>query len=29
MRDRLTPCLHYICLGKCNKNRDAEHNGYC
>ena len=28
-KDRLTPCLYYICKGECEKNRDAEHNGYC
>lgn len=24
-----TPCLYYICVGQCEKGRDAEHNGYC
>lgn len=28
-KDRLTPCLFYICKGPCKKGRDAEHNGYC
>lgn len=28
-KDRLTPCLFYICKGECKKNREAEHGGYC
>lgn len=28
-KDRITPCLHYICAGICKKGRAAEHNGYC
>ena len=28
-KDRITPCLYYICLGECEKGREAEHNGYC
>ena len=28
-KDRITPCLYYICAGKCKKGRDAEHNRYC
>lgn len=28
-KDRLTPCLFYICKGECEKGRDAEHDGYC
>lgn len=28
-KDRITPCLYYICAGKCQKGREAEHNGYC
>ena len=28
-KDRLTPCISYICLGSCKKGRKAEHNGYC
>lgn len=29
MKDRQTPCLHYVCLGECKKGRTAEHSGYC
>ena len=28
-KDLITPCLYYICAGKCQKGREAEHNGYC
>ena len=28
-KDRITPCLYYICAGKCQKGREAEHSGYC
>ena len=28
-KDRITPCLYYICAGRCQKGREAEHNGYC
>lgn len=28
-KDRITPCLFYICKGECEKNRDAEMHGYC
>ncbi len=28
-KDRETPCKYYICAGKCEKGREAEHNGYC
>lgn len=28
-KDRLTPCLYYICKGECKKDRDADHSGYC
>lgn len=28
-KDRLTPCVSYICQGECMKDRDADHNGYC
>ncbi len=28
-RDRLSICLHYVCLGECKKGREAEHKGYC
>ena len=26
---RETPCKYYICVGQCEKGREAEHNGYC
>ena len=28
-KDRITPCLYYICNGECEKGRDADHKGYC
>ncbi len=28
-KDRETPCKYYICAGKCEKGREAEHKGYC
>ncbi len=28
-KDRETPCLYYICEGSCQKERKAEHKGYC
>jgi len=28
-KDRLTPCLSYVCKGQCEKGREADHNGYC
>lgn len=28
-KDRLTPCVSYVCQGVCEKDRDADHNGYC
>lgn len=28
-KDRETPCVHYICAGKCEKGRNAQHWGYC
>ena len=28
-KDRITPCLYYICAKKKKKGREAEHNGYC
>ena len=27
--DRITPCKHYLCKGKCSKGREANHTGYC
>ena len=28
-KDRIEPCISYICKGECKKGRDANHNGYC
>jgi len=28
-RTKEVPCLFYICVGECKKDRDAEHYGYC
>ena len=28
-KDRLTPCLYYVCAGLCKKGRKAEYSGYC
>lgn len=28
-KDRLTPCLYYVCKGQCTKGRKAEHHSYC
>ena len=28
-KDRLTPCLYYLCTGSCTKGREANHTGYC
>lgn len=28
-KDRLTPCISYVCKGQCEKGREADHNGYC
>ena len=25
----IEPCIYYICLGSCQKKRDACHAGYC
>ena len=29
MKDRLAPCIYYICKGECTKGRNAEQNGIC
>ena len=29
MKDRLTPCIYYICKGECTKGRNAEQSGIC
>ena len=28
-KDRITPCLYYVCKGECKKGRKSDHNGYC
>lgn len=28
-KDRLTPCLYYICKGECKRGRDSDHQNYC
>ena len=28
-KERITPCLYYICKGECEKNREASMHGYC
>lgn len=28
-KDRIEPCIYYICAGECQKGREADHNGYC
>ena len=29
-KTRIEPCKYYVCANsKCEKGRDAEHNGYC
>ena len=28
-KDRLEPCVYYICAGECEKGREADHRGYC
>lgn len=28
-KDRIEPCLYYICAGQCTKGRSADHHGYC
>ena len=29
MKDRLAPCIHYICRGQCSKGFEAEQKGIC
>ena len=29
MKDRLAPCIYYICKGKCDKGRNAEQKKLC
>lgn len=28
-KDRETPCSFYICEGRCENGREANHKGYC
>lgn len=28
-KDRIEPCVYYICAGKCEKGREADYKGYC
>lgn len=28
-KDRLTPCLYYVCEGTCEKGRESSHKNYC
>ena len=28
-KDRLTPCVNYVCEHQCTKGKDAQHNGLC
>ena len=28
-KDRITPCIYYECVGKCQKDREASYTGYC
>ena len=28
-KDRLEPCVHYVCKGECEIGRDADHKKYC
>lgn len=28
-KDRLTPCISYVCEGECSKGKRGEHKGYC
>ena len=28
-KDRIEPCVYYICAGECEKGREADHSGYC
>lgn len=28
-KDRIEPCMYYICSGECEKGRDADYDGYC
>lgn len=28
-KDRIEPCLYYVCFGECEKGREADYDGYC
>lgn len=28
-KDRIEPCVYYICSGECEKGREADYKGYC
>lgn len=28
-KDRLTPCLYYVCEGQCSKNKPGTMKNYC
>lgn len=28
-RDRIEPCVSYVCKGECEQGREADHTGYC
>lgn len=28
-KDRIEPCVYYICAGEYEKGREADHRGYC
>ena len=28
-KDRIEPCVSYVCKGECKKGRDADHQTYC
>ena len=28
-KDRIEPCVYYVCAGECAKGREADYNGYC
>ena len=28
-KDRIEPCVYYICFGECENGREADYSGYC
>ena len=28
-KDRIEPCIYYVCAGECSKGRSANYSGYC